>query len=763
MRRQQATQGATMIMVVLLTLLLLAGILAATVRLSLGSRQNTADQAATLKAQYAAESQMAMVTRRLQDYQKLLTAEIPGADGGSITHLQVPPGTTIADLEAYGKQFCNKAGVSNPWVATTAYAAARSTLDDELYPDAKECAVDNTVNNAEQFAILAALVTSQAYNVLENADERPSDVNDPAILKAWWKTLLTTDIGTTNWRLGVRALRVVQLTPTVYRFFFGVQNARTRGIVGNATRVMTASRAKDGEWWFQIELPNLLEDVLMTNHHRSQPSSTATYEPAGAPSVNFTDQRFDGSIHTNEKFLFDGSASAQFLDQVSSVGCTDLPRNGRPASGDCAKAAGVYIAREIQTPPTTADTNAKRSKWIADKVAESPRTVSFVKTPSDSTQIDYSKTNFTADYKPLPENESDQMAAANNAGLALSGQVDSVELKAADGNGTPLSTYANSKWNEAAGNIYQYITVKRREITRSCTVSSWRQEDYWSFIAWKYYPTQTYIDWPSSDPETGTSLKKYSSSHYYVRSVTCQSTVSSTVITDEYRYGPDMVLQKKPAGGAWSQATAVRTNFNGVIFGQNMTTVTGPARIGGDTTGALDRAPPALASFAKITLAASGDIGLGSDLTLSQTPCTFSETRATPPCTRNPGNVLGIYSQSGNVIVRTTTPRNVNIHAAIMASTGEATVENYNSRAQSGNVKLIGSLIENWYGAFGQYGSSNTGYGRDFTYDVRLNRGITPPFFPVSPRWNVKPASAVSQNSLASIVPLTSSSRGLSF
>ena len=751
-----------MIVVVMFTLILLAGILAATLRLSLSSRQSTADQAATLQAQYVAESQMAMITRRLQDYQKLLTAEIPGPNGGSITQLQVPPGTTVADLETYAKQFCNKASVTNPWAATSAYAAARSTLDDQLYPDAKECVVDTTVNNADQFSVLADLVTPQAYNVLEDATERPSDINDPATVKAWWKTLLTTDIGTTNWRLGVRALRVVQLSPTVYRFFFGVQNARARGIVGNATRVMTASRANDGEWWFQIELPSLLEDVLMTNHHRSQPPSSSNYDPAGAPSVNFTDQRFDGSIHTNEKFLFDTNASAQFLERVSSVGCTDLPRDGRPASGDCAKTAGVYIGNVLQTPPSTEDTNAKRSKWITDKVAASPRTVGFVKMPDDSTQINYSKVNFTADYKPLPENASDQMAAANSAGLSLSGQVDSVELKAANGSGTPLSSYANSKWAEASGDIYQYITVKRREVTRNCTTSNWQQQDYWSWF--KYYPTQTYVDWPSSDPETGTSLKTYTKPHYYVRTVTCQNTASNTVITDEYRYGPDMVLKKKPAGGTWAQATTFQDNFNGVIYGQNMTNVSGPARISGDTTGALDKAPPALASFAKITLAASGDIGIASDLTVSETPCTFSETKATPPCTRNPGNVLGIYSQNGNVIVRTTTPRNVNVHAAIMASTGQATVENYDSRTQSGSVKLIGSLIENWYGAFGTYGSgSGTGYGRDFTYDTRLNKGTTPPFFPVSPRWNVKPASAVSTNSLSSIVPLTTSSRGISF
>ncbi|MDX5024813.1 hypothetical protein SHY67_11445, partial [Streptococcus suis] len=78
--------------------------------------------------------------------------------------------------------------------------------------------------------------------------------------------------------------------------------------------------------------------------------------------------------------------------------------------------------------------------------------------------------------------------------------------------------------------------------------------------------------------------------------------------------------------------------------------------------------------------------------------------------------------------------RDLNIHAAMIASSGEVTAQNFSNRLPQGDVRLIGSLIENWYGAFGLVGDK-AGYGREFTYDQRLKEGITPPFFPVSPRW----------------------------
>lgn len=750
MKIRHATSGATLILVVLLTLLLLAAVLATTMRLGLTSRQNTADQKALLQTQYAAESKLAEVTQRLRDYQGILSPTRPGPNSTTITHILVPPATTKAELQTYAEQFCNFDATANPWKDTEEFKTARTPDDKDLFDTAQECTVDASKVGTKQFEVLGDIITPEAYEVLEESSERPSDTSDSDTTRAWWTNLLTTQQSGTGWKLDLRARRVVQLTPVRYRFYFGVLNARVRAQDGASERVLLASRATDGEWWFEIQLPNLLEDVLMTNHHRAK---STQYDPAGTPGVNFTDQEFDGSIHTNEKFLFSSGATTKFRDKVSSVGCIDLPRDGRPASGDCAKTVGAYIGSNLKSPASSSTSDAQRDRSIADQIIGGTSNVDFVK-KSDNT-IDYAKTDFTASYKPLPENENDQIQAAKDGGLYFGASVESLTLKAGDQNGNPLSSYANDKWSEASGNIYQYIVVSRKEVstTRSCTTGNWTYADKRSGS--KYVPTAAYNSQVS--PIEGNIAKQqitvFGKTRYQIRTVTCKNVESSTTVNEEYRYGPDMVLKKKPAGGTWANATTEKTQFNGVIYAPSFAKVAGPARIGGDTTGALDKAPPALTSFAQVTLASSDDITLSSDLTVSETPCTFAQTRATPPCTRKPKNVLGIYSQDGDIILDDPLPKNVNIHAAIIASTGQATVKNFNTRTQNGNVNLIGSLIENWYGAFGTFGNSNTGYGRNFTYDKRLSTGIVPPFFPVSPRWDIKSADEVSTNRLFNLIP----------
>lgn len=739
-----------MLVVVLFTLLLLAGILAATLRLSLSSRQNTADQAATLRAQYAAESRLAEVTQRLREYQSILSPTRPGPAGTTINHILVPPSTTQAELQTYAEQFCNFNATANPWKDTQEFKTARTANDKDIFDTAQECAVDAARVGTNQFEILVDIITPEAYEVLDKSTERPSDTSNSDIAKAWWTNLLTTQQSGTGWKLNLRARRVVKLTPVRYRFYFGVLNARVRAQEGASQRVLLASRAKDGEWWFEIQLPNLLEDVLMTNHHRAKPSSG--YDPEGTPGVNFTDQEFDGSIHTNEKFLFSSGATTKFRDKVSSVGCIDLPSDGRPDSGDCAKKVGVYIGGAYKAPDSSSTSDAQRDRSIVGQIINGTSNVNFVK-KSDNT-VDYAKTNFTASYKPLPENENDQIQAAKDGGLHFDGSVQSLLLKAGDRDGNPLSSYSNNKWSEASGNIYQYIVVSRKEVSTkiSCTPGDWIYADKKSGS--RYVPTAAYTNQVSSigDYAAKQITTVWGKTRYQIRSVTCRNVESSTIVNEEYRYGPDMVLEKKPDGGTWDKATTVKAEFNGVIYAPTFAKVAGPARIGGDTTGALDKASPALTSFSQVTLASSGDITLSSDLTVSETPCTFAQTRATPPCTRKPKNLLGIYSQDGDIIFDDPLPKNVNIHAAIIASTGQATVKNYATRAQNGDVKLIGSLVENWYGAFGTFGSNNTGYGRNFTYDNRLNNGIIPPFFPVSPRWDIKSADEVSTNRLFNLI-----------
>lgn len=108
----------------------------------------------------------------------------------------------------------------------------------------------------------------------------------------------------------------------------------------------------------------------------------------------------------------------------------------------------------------------------------------------------------------------------------------------------------------------------------------------------------------------------------------------------------------------------------------------------------------------------------------------------------NPLNVLGLYSAGNEIRITTAAPNDLDIHAVLMAGivgdgfNSSVNVQNYNSGAPRGTVRLIGGIIEEYYGAFGTFdpntGNPVTGYGRDFRYDRRMSRGFTPPYFPTT-------------------------------
>jgi hypothetical protein len=142
-----------------------------------------------------------------------------------------------------------------------------------------------------------------------------------------------------------------------------------------------------------------------------------------------------------------------------------------------------------------------------------------------------------------------------------------------------------------------------------------------------------------------------------------------------------------------------------------------------------------LQQIEQTTIAASGSITISGNVQY-QTPPNPSDP------TSNPTNVLGLYASNGDIIISPSAPNNVIIQAVLMA--GNATsgynssvyVQNYNSGSPRGSVNLLGGLIEKYYGPFGtfnaQTGQQQTGYGRAFTYDTRMSRGFTPPYFPTT-------------------------------
>ncbi len=220
---------------------------------------------------------------------------------------------------------------------------------------------------------------------------------------------------------------------------------------------------------------------------------------------------------------------------------------------------------------------------------------------------------------------------------------------------------------------------------------------------------------------------------------------SDTGVCERYRYssinGP---LYQQAPDGSWS--VEVRRSFNGLILTNGrVNNFSGPPR---GVSSDPNSAPPALASFAQLTVMNTGsnDIRISGDLTYQDVPCSGAPTRqadgsvSSGTCNnRLAQNVLGIYSPQGNVVITDPAPNDLTLHSVIMAASGVIRAENHSSRPAQGSVNLLGGLIQNRYGAFGTFSGSNvlSGYGRRFKYDERMREGLAPPFFPTTGDYQV--------------------------
>jgi len=209
-----------------------------------------------------------------------------------------------------------------------------------------------------------------------------------------------------------------------------------------------------------------------------------------------------------------------------------------------------------------------------------------------------------------------------------------------------------------------------------------------------------------------------------------------------YRYGPDGALSEQRRNGGW---TVDRAAFNGVIYVKgSIERLTGPRRT---WSGDPSTAPPALASFAQVTVASERDTRITGDLTYEQQPCRNELHRdrsgavVAPTCDNEDAkNVLGVYAQAGDILIGNgnggslDAPDDVHIDGVLMSATGTVAVEHHEFGPPRGSAHLFGGVIEYDYGAFGTFDSRNgnelSGYGRTITYDQRMAKGLAPPHFP---------------------------------
>jgi hypothetical protein len=144
--------------------------------------------------------------------------------------------------------------------------------------------------------------------------------------------------------------------------------------------------------------------------------------------------------------------------------------------------------------------------------------------------------------------------------------------------------------------------------------------------------------------------------------------------------------------------------FNGTLVGANRVHV----------KGTLD---------GRLTIGSQTNVVIEDDILYEQNPMAGSS-----------NDLLGLVAEQ-NVIVANNTANNndCTIQACIFSRTGSFTAENYNTRPVAGELRILGSLVQDERGAVGQFAGSTitSGFSKRYRYDQRLSDpSYRPPYYP---------------------------------
>ena len=464
-----------------------------------------------------------------------------------------------------------------------------------------------------------------------------------------------------------------------------------------------------GEYRFDVGSASFSHYAYFTNSESSSGDNNRIY---------FTNATMiDGPVHTNSHFSF--AYDPWFGGSVSSSGCSEIKSDGSACEADKTQAGAYFYGEEVCTKYEWRSFEYRgRTYWYQACVEESSFISNSAMNP-DSSRPSYENASpefsldgvaWEAEFQALPQNAQDQELVAKgkqktvlgviiprpDRGLHFNNDLHSLTLEARDEDGNPLTRNSQGKWEPEAK--YQYITACKN--ASNCDV---------------------YRTYETTDASTGDKIVKLEKLHN--------------------------------SGSHWDTTPDGDSKpFNGMIYVKGeIHRLTGPERSDANDP---DTAAPAIANFSGITVTAEQDTRITGDLKYEDPPCTGRPTRdtnrdVTPATCDNLGaqNVLGIFSPTGKVIVGNNNsnasknaPDNVHVHASIMTSQKSIEVEDWHTGSPRGEFVLLGGMIQNNRGIFGQFSgtSQTTGYSRVYTYDRRFKEGFAPPFFPTTTSDEVK-------------------------
>ena len=700
-----------MILTVLIVMLLLASIVVITGQLALSARRSSADQDATLKAQYVAESGVAQAQARLNLIGSLLDSSGVVLDGDQQalkTGLQIPDGTASTTIGTLVASLCGVAYLPAPdlhaslpcpgggTAATDGDVLSALTLTTSARLGLFTSYISPAVFSALGFPLGGALNASPQQFWTEVFSHAASGG-----LK--WSGSLGDGAYTTN--VGLRLQSIQRRATDGYVLTLSVPPVTASGTVERASRTVAVSSAAT-TYRLEVGRGSFAQYALFTNHHFSDAAMEqgCATDPAGCARITFTSNTvFSGPVHTNEVFNFQGTPL--FSGAVASAGCQPNFTASTGADGNETCSSTTPGAYTRGTFVGAADLGASTTE-----IAPSICAGSTCSTPTFKDGVDWN-----AKYVPLPSNSSDQQGAARAGGLYLGGGVSELSLAVSTSASTPAPPSGYGK-----AQLVSY--TQNGQSTQLATTP-----DHRVFVLVGGV-------WKPALQVAATGLWVESASVAGVAAVKANTNPLNPAVYSLFNGVIYADAPRNPDG-------SVQTDANGQPL-SGIERLVGPARTPVSATQSTPaNTPPAVADFAQLNVVSNGTIHIGSDLTYETPPCTGSA--SAPICTAtNAANILGVYSSDGDVALDSPAvsasgmPANVRIQAILMASRGRVTVDGYDQGAADfslGSVHLLGGIIENYYGAFGR--TDGHGYGRDFVYDVRTGEGIMPPSFPTQKSW----------------------------
>lgn len=722
----QQEQGAALIFLVLMVLVILCSLIIVSANLAVNARRNTGEQRVALQSQYAAESGVSLARAKLGLFYAM-TRSIVLPKGSGV-------GTDRSDIRNIFGSICGRTpitagiGVYDPYTPTSgtqkltlnSSAGTISGLDGVVMCD---FATDPYSKSAVAGFFKTYLTNTEKTQLNLDDPKIDSFIDDliaPATLTG--NRLLPTEkkydlvngqplSGNIESRFSIIPLAVSRPALDTFVFYFMVSDLKVASNVLNGSRAVSSSpnnAVNRRMYSFTAIRGSFAKYALFTNHH----FATYTSETSSLPIYMNSAFNFSGPVHTNQKLSLFGSP--YFGGKMTSSGCPAnqiVPGNGIPGDpNEDEHCAVVGIPGSFFGSPA-GYVRPSEMLGVGDPIgfpldSDLNQTVNF-----NGASPNFAEgSTWNHDFVPLPKN------------------------------GTNQKVDASSIQNGTTG-LFIDSGAKIRKISLGVS---------------------------------GTSPKFQTITYTKVKTT---GTVPVAPITTELRFDSDSRMQIRDKGtwvaafknvttGEWQAGGGVAAKFNGVIYSTDGvdSMYTDP------TTSGKNGA--AIAEFAQISVGADRDVVITDHLKYERPPCTGSDPKL-PNCDdlidsttqAYVRNVLGIYSILGQVQIANNpnsrvkntdpdagllnAPDNVTVNAVLLAAGDKSTyvpnggsvnVQNPGLGLSKGKLNLLGGVIENYYGQFGTFspktGNLSTGMAQNFIYDQRMETGFAPPSFPTQRSWD---------------------------